>query len=289
MGVMQHIPWWVKISAKLVLSRLPIPYDFWRNIGLFRHGEMNDPSHAINTFTSYYERAKHYGLLAVGYHSLELGPGDSILSGLAARAMGAEKVWLLDAGNFATIDVEACKKATELLRARGVHAPDIAGAKSLQDVLNLSGVDYLTEGTKSLTVIPTGSIDFCWSQVVLEHVPKSEFVTFLKELRRVTKPGGIGVHSIDFRDHLGGELNNLRFPGALWESKFFSRSGFYTNRIRPREMIAMFKEAGFSVELLKETHWTELPLARNKMAKEFSHLPDEDFMVAEIDIITKPV
>ena len=291
MGVRQSLPWWTKLGAKLALARLPVPYGFWRHIGLFRHGEMNIPERAIKTFDAYYQRACQYIQIPLdaGFASLELGPGDSILAGLAARAFGAKEVWLVDAGNFATTDLVTCKKTCELLQQCGTNPPDIAGIRNLQDVLMRSGVHYLTEGTKSLSQIADASIDFCWSQVVLEHVPKVEFPLLLRELRRVMKPGSIGVHSIDFRDHLGGGLNNLRFDSKIWESHYFQNSGFYTNRIRPREMIALFTEVGFSVEMIKEMRWPEMPIAPQKLADEFLHLLDEDFMVAEIEIIIKPV
>jgi SAM-dependent methyltransferase len=285
---MGMIPWWLKLSAKLVLARLPVSYGFWRSIGLFRHGEMNDPARAIRTFCSYYERAQKYAALPAGFESLELGPGDSILAGLAARAYGAKRAWLVDAGSFATTDIHVCKQVVELLRQNGANPANIDDARNLTEALEKSNVRYLTEGTKSLAHIPDASIDFFWSQVVLEHVPKEEFPRMLQELRRILKADGIGVHSIDFRDHLGGGLNNLRFSSRIWESHYFRNSGFYTNRIRPRDMLMMFSDAGFVVEVIKETRWPQLPLARNKMAREFYALPDDDFMVAEIEIIIRP-
>lgn len=285
MGVTSLLPWWMKLGVKLVLARIPLPYGFWRRVGLFRHGEMNVPERAIKTFQAYYERVS----LAPGFRSLELGPGDSVLSGLVARAFGASQVWLVDAGAFADTDVAACRRTVELLRVQGKAVPDIQGAESLPEVLSRSGINYLTRGTASLADIPDGTIDFFWSQVVLEHVPRAEFLDFLRELRRVAAPNAIGVHSIDFRDHLGGGLNNLRFSEDTWESEVFRSSGFYTNRIRPREMIALFAEADFSVNLVDETFWPEMPILRTQLADAFKTLPDEDFMVAEIEIIVQPL
>lgn len=288
MGVITRLPWWAKLGAKLTLARLPVPYGFWRGAGLFRHGEMNVPARALKTFDTYYRRAATHVPLAPGFRSLELGPGDSVLSGLVARAYGASHAWLVDAGAFADTDVSACRKTVEMLRAQGKAVPDIDGATNLPEVLQRAGIEYLTQGTTSLASIPDASVDFFWSQVVLEHVPRAEFPWFLQELRRIVSPSGIGAHSIDFRDHLGGGLNNLRFSHATWEGRTFRGSGFYTNRIRPREMLAMFAEAGFDVELVGETRWPEMPIRRDRLAREFHALPDEDFMVAEIEIIVRP-
>lgn len=288
MGVISRLPWWAKLGAKLTLSRLPVPYGFWRGAGLFRHGEMNVPARALKTFETYYRRATAHVQLGPGFRSLELGPGDSVLSGLVARAYGASHVWLVDAGAFADTNVLACREMVEMLRAQGKAVPNIDDATCLPEVLQRAGVEYLTQGTASLVSIPDASVDFFWSQVVLEHVPRDEFPGFLQELRRIVSPGGIGAHSIDFRDHLGGGLNNLRFSNATWEGRAFRCSGFYTNRIRPREMLTMFAEAGFDVELVGQTRWPEMPIRRDRLAREFHALPDEDFMVAEIEIIVRP-
>lgn len=288
MGVIARLPWWAKLGAKLVLARLPVPYGLWRRVGLFRHGEMNVPARAVKTFDAYYQRAASHATLPLGFRSLELGPGDSVLSGLVARAYGASHAWLVDASAFADTDVSACLKTVELLRAQGKSVPDIESAVSLSEVLQRSGVEYLTDGTASLASIPDASVDFCWSQVVLEHVPRAEFPRFLQELRRIAAPSAVGVHSIDFRDHLGGGLNNLRFSHSTWESGAFRGGGFYTNRIRPSEMLVMFAKAGFDVELVGQTRWSVMPIRRDQLACEFHALLDEDLIVAEIEIIVRP-
>lgn len=288
MGMISRLPWWAKLGAKLMLARLPVPYRIWRRAGLFRHGDMNIPARAVEAFDNYYRRAIAHEQLVPGFRALELGPGDSVLSGLVARAYGASHVWLVDAGAYADTDVFACKETVNILRALGKAAPDIDGAASLTEILQRAGVEYLTQGTASLASIPDASIDFFWSQVVLEHVLRADFAQLLRELRRTASPNAIGVHSIDFRDHLGGGLNNLRFTRAVWEGNAFQESGFYTNRIRPSEMVAMFAEAGFDVTTVGETRWPNMPIRRERLAPEFHALPDDDFMVAELEIILRP-
>ena len=41
------IPWWGRICAKLVLSRLPAGYATWRGLNLFRHGAMHRVDYAL--------------------------------------------------------------------------------------------------------------------------------------------------------------------------------------------------------------------------------------------------
>ena len=284
----RDIPWWARIALKIIFSRLPVSYGFWRKIGLFRHGEMNNPEKAIQTFEKYFERAQSYGLTPTNFSSLELGPGDSILSAIVAKAYGATNVLLLDAGKFADSDIDGCKNVVKLLEQKGIKAPDLSNAKNLQNVLDKVPATYLTAGTQSLKDIPAKSIDFFWSQVVFEHIPRGEFMLFLKSLRRIVSDEAVGVHSIDFRDHLGGSLNNLRISEKIWESNFFSSSGFYTNRIRPNEMLSYFKRAGFDVEVIDQTYWPQIPTKRKYFAKQFQDMAEENFLVSEIEVILKP-
>lgn len=288
MVVISSLPWWVKLYAKLVLARLPVPYSLWRKIKLFRHGEMNDPARAIRTFENYYRRASGHADIGLNFTVLELGPGDSILSGLVARSMGASQAWLVDAGAFADTDLTACHRTLALLKQAGYVDLGLDDAASVDEVMKRANVTYLIRGTASLADIPDASIDFIWSQVVLEHVPHDEFPEFLRQLRRIVKPRGIGVHSVDFRDHLGGALNNLRFSHHIWEGRVFRSSGFYTNRIRPGAMLALFKEAGFDVEVVAETHWPEIPTPRVALAEPFRDLPDAELRLAEYQVLLRP-
>ena len=288
MGLSARIPWWFKMGAKLGLSRLPVPYGLWKRIGMFRHGEMMLPENAIRAFESHFADAVDRIKLPKDFSVLELGPGDSVLSGFVAIARGAGRAWLVDAGPFAEFDVETCRRTIGQVDASGKTLERLT-ADSAEALMAEANVVYLTEGTASMKEIPDASVDYFWSQVVLEHIYREEFPQLMAELRRVAKPGAIGIHSIDYRDHLGGGLNNLRLPGRIWEAENFRDSGFYTNRIRPREMLEMIENAGFAIELIAEDRWPEMPLPRDKMAAEFRDLPDEDFMVREIRIAMKPV
>lgn len=288
MGLIQRLPWWAKIGGKLAFSRMPVPYRFWRKLGFFRHGDMNSPERALATFKGYFDKARDVRALSQGFTILELGPGDSILAGLAARAHGASKVWLLDAGAFADTDIQMCKNAADLLRLQGAKQLDLDDCANLADVLQSNNISYLTEGVAAFRSIPTASVDFFWSQVVLEHVPAQDFDFLLQELQRVAKNDAIGIHSVDFRDHLGGGLNHLRFGERVWESDLFRRSGFYTNRIRCNDMVTRFESAGFSVRVLREMRWPHLPLPRARMSELFRNCSEDELSVAEIELLIRP-
>ncbi|MCX6237751.1 MAG: class I SAM-dependent methyltransferase [Bacteroidia bacterium] len=280
-----RIPYWVKIGAKLVLSRLPFGYSFWQKLGMFRHGEMDISTYAIDVFDTHMLKAGQSGILK-GKIILELGPGDSISTAILAAAYNAKAI-LVDAGSFVRRDVAPYRLLAETLRKKGFSAPDLSTVKNIDEILAICKANYLTNGLQSLKQIDTKSIDIIFSQAVLEHVRQGEFLNTLQECYRILKPKGICSHRVDLRDHLGGALNNLRFSDRVWESTFFVKSGFYTNRIRYNQMLELFKKAGYKTEVTTFTRWETLPTPRHKMVREFRSLTDDDLLVSVFDVLLR--
>ena len=290
------VPWWLKIGAKIVLARLPIPYAFWKRVGLFEHGDMNRPQRALETFL---EHARTADVLCregavpqlrtqgEAYTVLELGPGDSLFTAVIARSLGASKTWLVDAGSFATMAMQPYAELIEYLRQQDFQAPMMALPQTARDLLKDCQAEYLSEGVSSLAQVPPGSVDYCFSNAVLEHIPKRDFGLLAAELFRVTKPDGVNVHRVDLKDHLGGSLNNLRFTGATWEGDLFRKSGFYTNRIRFGEMVALFSGVGFDCRVSRVVRWDALPTPRARLDEAFRDLPDNDLLVSGFDVVLR--
>lgn len=281
------IPWWVKIGAKVVLRRIPVPHGWWRSVGIFRHGDMNAHDYAIGVVRRHLSRMTAEAGL-VGKTVLELGPGDGVATAVIVAAYGGRSI-LVDTGGYADTDINKYRDLTRELRRRDLNPVDLDGARSINDVLDRCSSEYLTEGLESLRTIASSSVDFVFSQAVLEHVTAHQFLDTLHEMRRILRPGGMSSHRIDLRDHLGGGLNNLRFSTRIWESNFFARSGFYTNRIRFSEMNELFERAGFSVEIDSVDRWPSPPLPRHKMAPEFRGFLDDDLAVSGFDVVLQPV
>jgi SAM-dependent methyltransferase len=289
------LPWWVRVGAKIVLARLPVPYMIWKRLGLFEHGDMNQPQRAYDTLIEHARSAGVVGnsefsadFVATGnaFNVLEIGPGDSLFTTVIAKALGATRTWLIDAGAFASTDMPAYLGLINYLRQKGFQV-GIGNPNTLAEVLRDSNGEYLVDGVNSLSHVPSASIDFCFSNAVLEHISKADFAILVNELVRVMKPSGVSVHRVDLKDHLGGGLNNLRFSEATWESSFFRNSGFYTNRIRFGEMVNIFEQAGFSYSLPKVLRWEYLPVPRATLDAAFCKLPDDDLLVSGFDIVLK--
>jgi ubiquinone/menaquinone biosynthesis C-methylase UbiE len=138
-------------------------------------------------------------------------------------------------------------------------------------------------------MIPDASIDFAFSNAVLEHVRKREFGPIVKEICRVLKPRGVTSHQIDFRDHLQYALNNLRFSERTWESEFMANSGFYTNRLSWAHMKSVFEASGFAVQSERLSQWDKLPTPRSAMAPEFRDVPLEELLVMDCHAVLTPI
>ena len=274
----QRIPWQGKIAAKLVLSRIPVSYRNWASLGLFKHGAMADPAYAEKIFNLHLKEAFGENGPAKGLTFLEMGTGDSAASAVLAAAWGAAHTYLLDVGNFATKDMDFYRALP------GTKLDDIPDFTSLLEACH---ADYLTEGLRSFKTLPDNSVDYAWSHATLEHVRKSEFDETMAELYRVMKPGGIVSHNIDFKDHLGGALNNLRFREKTWEAEWMASSGFYTNRLRPFEMLDSFGKAGFIIERMAKGKWDTLPTPRIRMAVPFCDQPEDELLTRSMSVLLK--
>jgi SAM-dependent methyltransferase len=280
------VPWWARIGAKVVLSRLPIAYTVWRRLNLFAHGQMIRPAYALGVFRQHFANAE----LSAGspFVALEMGPGDSLASALIARAHGAVHTHLIDEGNFATIEVESYRAVARHLASEGLELASFEDARNVSDVLRMFAATYHCSGLRSLRALPPASVDFIWSHAVLEHVRREAVPEMAREWRRVLRPGGVCSHHVDLTDHLGGSLNNMRIPGRWWEREWMARSGFYTNRLRKSEFLQIFVEAGFSTRVVSLKTWEKSPISRRALAMEFAGLSDDDLTVRNFQVVLRP-
>ena len=281
------VPWWAKIGAKVVLSRVLSGYGLRRKLGLFLHGNLDQNVTQHRAFVTNV-LAQHARIAGTKVESLlELGPGNSLGTALFAGAQGVGRVWLSDVGDFAESEMDFYRRLAAMAEADhpGFSARvDFSGRAKMLASLNAT---YLTTGTASLAEIPSGSLDLILSTAVLEHVGRAEFATLAREMLRVLRSGGTAYHEVDLMDHLGGAQNNLRFSDAVWESPLMANSGFYTNRLRCCEVLAIMDEAGFEVALARVARWPAAPTPRSTLAKQFSGFPDDEMLIANFGMLLR--
>ena len=165
--------WYLKIIAKIILSRVPISYKIWSKIRLFRHGAMDDYTYAwkiLSLHTSFFKGANNW-------KGLELGPGDGLLSALLAPAIESSGLVLIDNGNFANNDIN--KYHTQIMQFKNdfpdLSLPNYSSTNDIEELLDMAGGSYHTDGLKSLNKLESEGFDLIFSQAVLEHVRLKDF------------------------------------------------------------------------------------------------------------------
>lgn len=283
MSVKEHIPWWAKIAVKIVLSRVPVNARVWQRLNLFKPGQMESARYAFDVFEKHFKNLKLRGHDS-GFVVLELGPGDTLSTALIAKAFGASKIYLVDSAPLARMDMAPYRDLISQLVERGLPVEDIKTCTSLQELLTACSADYLTTGVAAFDRIPDCSVDLIFSQAVLEHIRLRDFDHLAAGMSRVLKPDGICSHTVDLKDHLGGRLNNLRFSERVWESEFFARSGFYTNRIRLNDMIDRFTKVGLTPNVTRTSTFPKLPTRLSSLSLPFRELPEDELLISGFDV-----
>jgi hypothetical protein len=280
----KFVPWQLQSVAKIGVEQLNLSHRFLKRLGL-PYGGMERPQYAFDVLMYHF---KYAPLIHKDFTVLELGPGDSLFSGIIAHKLGVSKSYLVDVGSNAERNVECYMRVVQFLRGKGFDVSDLKNCKSLEDYLTKCNCEYLTSGIASLRDIPNSSIDFIWSHAVLEHIQKPQFMETLLELRRIIKSSGVSSHVMDLRDHMSGSLNHLRISNQLWNSRLISSSNF-PNRIMFQEALNNFRRSGFEIRIARISRWLELPVPKSKMAKEFRTMSDQDLRVWGFHALLYPV
>jgi len=278
--------WWLKIIAKILISRIPFSYRAFASINIFRWGKMDNVAYAQEVFFSHME---HLGDIT-DKTILEFGPGDSLACAIFGYAAGAKKIYLVDVKFFASDNVAFYKSIIDYMISVGKPVRDLQHKyqnwDSLATILKDCNAHYLTNGVESLKTIDDSCVDIFISQAVLEHVRYADFETLCNEQARIATPQALASHVVDYRDHLNGGLNNLRFSHDFWAQDWFAyRSGFYTNRLRVSEMAAYFTQTGFKIQNIIKQHYPQQVLEKSKMAPEFRNLSDDDLLTWDAHFI----
>lgn len=181
---------------------------------------------------------------------LEIGPGINFGSTLLLACFGA-KVAVVDRflapwdadyhGEFYKLFQrwieenfpEADLSSFEIIRAKKGYSPNV--------------IECYQTPLEELQGIQDSSIDFIFSNAVFEHLfhPERSF----SQLGRVSKPGAIGYHQVDFRDHsdFSKPLEFLLVNDDEFKEEMTRNHCERGNRYRPTEYKDLFVKNGFEV------------------------------------------
>lgn len=176
----------------------------------------------------YLSRLAKYGVSIEGKRLLELGPGSDIGTGIYLVGKGAESYVGFDRHSF-----EAPRAFYEQLAGRlGIDLDSVSA-------------QYVVRKDFDIEAIEPG-FDIVLSNAAFEHFDDVEKV--VRQLSRVTKPGGVIIAEIDLQTHSrwirDADPNNIyRYPDWLYRLFRFTGS---PNRVRPREYVSHFQRYGWT-------------------------------------------
>ena len=240
---------------------------------------------------------------------VELGPGDSLGTGIAALLSGVERVYALDAFPLANAQRDA-RLVDEIAKLFHERAPvpathDACDLPHLDELAFPSHVFPAEVINRALQPERIASIRAClkegavgdgpliyiapWrgevaltglrAQLVLSH-SVLEYVDNLREVytefARWTSEGGFMSHFLDYSS-IGYALQwdgHWSYSDIVWRL-VRGRREYVVNRIPHAEHLRMLAENGF--EILGELRYTRPPtISRNRLASRFQSMTDED-------------
>ncbi|MFT7462066.1 MAG: 2-polyprenyl-3-methyl-5-hydroxy-6-metoxy-1,4-benzoquinol methylase [Pseudohongiellaceae bacterium] len=183
-------------------------------------------------------------------HVLELGPGISLGTAVLLSCHGA-RVTVADR-YLSPFDPDYHDPFFRALLARlaverSHLSPDPILACLDAQVFVEQGVTGLHLGIEDLLEVDDDSFDIVVSNAVFEHVENVPVAW--ENLARITRPGGFGIHQVDFRDHrdFSRPLEYMTLSSKKFQKLFSDVHGECGNRWRPSAMGVEIDKAGFDI------------------------------------------
>jgi hypothetical protein len=255
----------------------------------------------------------HVAKLETNFRTVaELGPGDSLGTGIAALFSGVEKYYALDVKPYFNNDtnLEILDQLLELFHRREPLPADdefpgvwpkltdysfphaILHAAKLEAALEPSRVTRIRKELGELAnqwqgahfgyfapwndnlVIQPNSVDLAFSQAVMEHVVDIDGT--YAALTQWIRPGGYMSHTIDFRSHQTAAAWNGHWAYSDFTWKLIvGRRTFLINRQPYSRHIEAMGGHGFEVRMEQRAH-EQGGLGRRRLAPRFREMGEVD-------------
>ena len=257
----------------------------------------------------------------------ELGPGDSIGTGLAGLVCGSKKLYALDVVKHTNIknNISVFDELVTLFAKRSAMPDDnefprvlprlasynfpseIFTNNNLEKLLDKSRIQCLRNELVDMEkqknsiqymcpwndskIIENNSVDMIFSQAVLEHVKDLNHT--YEAMYRWVKKGGCISNQIDFESHgLSDEWNgHWSFSDLTWKLIKGNRP-YLINREPLSKHIQIAQDVGF--EIISVIPAKTFPseeytgtIERDKLAKKFKGISEEDFTTTSAYILAK--
>lgn len=248
-----------------------------------------DYDYNLTVFENHIKKMKIRSL--EGTTMVEMGPGDSLTHAAIAYDRGVEKTYLLDIADLASanrlVSTDEIDKMCVDLKLKNIKVFDSQSNVTMLSFMKQLNAVYLIDGLRSYYEVPTESVDFIFSQAVLEHVRLRIFEDTIKETYRMCKHGAICSHEVDFSDHLGGKLNHLRFSADIWEDELHTAMPNYVNRLGLSRMLEIFLKCGFEIVDVEKGLFDKPQIDRVYLDSEFREWSDDELLISCAWIVVK--
>lgn len=311
----------MKLKAKALLAGLAtwIPgYDAVRTTG-----GTDSARYCYSVWLRHLVLARECGHLGgVPKSVAELGPGDSIGIGLAALLSGAERYRAFDLVRYTHLDrmVPILEELVTLFRQRAPvpdesefpalkptlpdyrFPRDLLPDEVLERTLAPERVEAIRIATSQVGMVPSmiayeapwvdpttvqaSSVDFIFSQAVLEHIDDLDGV--YGAMRRWLSPHGVMSHQIDFRCHRKADTwdGHWTYSDTAWKV-VVGRRRYLLNRMPHSRHIELLARHGFRV-IIDRTTRSPSTLTRRQLSRRFRGLSEDDRTTSGAYIIAVP-
>lgn len=234
---------------------------------------------------------------------LEVGTGRAPIVPMAFWLMGARGTITVDVNPY--MKAEMCVDALDYMSRDRAGMMDIFGSLlreerldellsmdrdssfSLDSLLDLCQINYVSPADAAGTGLPGRSVDFHTSRNVLEHIPPSVLRGILEEGSRIIRDEGLFVHGIDYSDHFShrdqsiSAINFLQYSDSDWD-RYAGNRYMYMNRLRHDDFMSMFESLGHHILLtVPEVDQRSLELLNSGALQ-----VDELFRMKSVDVLS---
>lgn len=240
---------------------------------------------------------------------LEIGPGSTMGTGIAALLSGLQQYIAIETGPIPkrNIDDQMFAELVQLFRERKTFAesdrivpstlfpselfPSEQLARSLFDD-RLARIQHSLQQRNDLVgylnnfdSLPDGTVDFLFSHSVLEHVEALE--PMYHAMWHSLRPGGVMTHSIDFSSHgTSHEWNgHWTIPDFVWQLMQGKRS-YFLNREPASVHRKLIEQVGFEITGF---HLTPLAstLRRKDLASQYQQMSKADLTTVSAFVVAR--
>ena len=304
--------WQRKARIQNLIAALPLSnalyYAVQRGFGSLRAGRAN-PLAYFDAARRTAEWIRATGRAVEGMRFLEVGTGRNVNLPTALWLCGAAEVTTADLNPY--LSAALVSESNEYVRRHEGEVLEAFGAESerpqfrerfarllsfnggLAALLKMVNVRYLPRADAARLPLADASVDAHVSFAVFEHIPADVLARILSEARRILKPGGLLVHTIDPSDHFSHDddsitaVNFLQFGDEEW-ARWAGNQFMYHNRLRAFEYLDLFERAGVRVIEQKQTlDEASLRALRNgfPLHRQFGHIPAEQLAVRSLNLL----